>query len=158
MRFLSFLFLLLMISACGETVEKTQDAPAVQEQSIRLQDIFNGGNYRCVVHAENGEVEMRTKGDQIRYDVDTPQGKAIVIAKPEGDKKVVYTHFSKDEVWYKIAFAPEQKMQGIDMITPESAARYPKHECEKANNKESDFAVPEDNVVDQSELLQRMGR
>lgn len=167
MRYAAFCIAVLLIAACGKTevpaqaseVAPSADTPAPAEpaaRSISLSQVFDGGQYRCTVDTPEGTLTLKTRDGKFRFEGESAQGPFTVIMEL-GDTATMYTYVPQQDKWFKISVAGGETQRG-PIITRENAAQYPKHECVKASNPDSEFSVPADKVIDQSSMLAGLGQ
>ncbi|MBS3161770.1 hypothetical protein J4476_03690 [Candidatus Woesearchaeota archaeon] len=71
---------LLMLGACSKNTE-TSTTGNSDKFSGKLADIMSSGSsYKCTTMQENNQVDMYVKGEKVRSELTTPQGKVNVIA------------------------------------------------------------------------------
>ena len=169
--------LVLIISGCGEGTKKVTTAPLTTQGNASMQqsaqaasevkesgakseippiaEILKGGrgSYLCTLTKDGGTMTMKTKNNKIRFEMQTAQGTYTSIMETSETMFTNYIKIPNQQRWMKMTYqkgaeqaAAHQKTPGV--ITEQDVKTYPKVDCKKADIPDSEFVVPQDQVME----------
>ncbi|GEM_PF-2903115 len=153
---LVFILVLICIFAVGciaetkeeetTSIQTTLAQTTVKESStVSSGDVFASGSYKCDVKVDDGTMEMKVKGNRVRYD-GTIGG---VIVRGVVDGEYLYIYMSRTDKWirmsYDIKTAGEQGFVSEEDVKAMDKTRV---SCEETAIDDSEFMVPADKVMD----------